>query len=318
MNADTRHAGPDPRVAFLFPGQGSQAVGMGLELYKSSPAARAVFDEADRALGVPISRVIFEGPEDELRKTVNTQPAILTVSLACLKAMEEALGSARMPRPAMVAGHSLGEYTALAAAGALGMADAMRLVRERGRLMQYASELRPGGMAAIMGLDSLILEEVCRETDTQISNMNTADQIVISGSLEALEKAMALASARGARRTVSLVVGGAFHSRLMEPAREGMATILKGLTIHKPAIPVVANCTGRPMTSVAEVKEELNSGLCSCVRWKETVEHMTQSGITRFYEIGPGKVLTGLVKRINGEAEVANVDNAESIRLLAG
>ena len=161
-----------PKASFLFPGQGAQAVGMGLDLYQSSPAAKAVFDEVDEAIGEPFSRIIFEGPEDELRKTVNTQPGILTVSIACLRAAEEALGSGRMPVAAMAAGHSLGEYTALVAAGALSVTDGVRLVRERGRLMQYASELTEGGMAAILGLEEAALAEVCREAGTEISNIN--------------------------------------------------------------------------------------------------------------------------------------------------
>ena len=291
---------------------------MGLELYQSSPAAKAVFDEVDEALGAAVSRIFFEGPEAELTKTVNAQPGIMTVSMACLKAMEEALGKDRMPTPAMVAGHSLGEYTALVAAGALSIADGARLVRERGRLMQYAAELREGGMAAILGMDDAVLEEVCRETDTQISNINAPDQIVISGERQAVEKAMELASARGARRTVALAVAGAFHSRLMEPAQEGLAKIVGELTFHEPTVPVVANCTGRPLTTVEDIKQELVSGLCTCVQWKDSVAYMTQSGIGAFYEIGPGRVLSGMVKRNIPEADVTNVNDLESIRLLSG
>ena len=318
MSTGAIYANPGSNVAFLFPGQGSQSVGMGLELYQNSPAAKAVFDQADQAVGEPLTPILFQGPDEELKKTINTQPAILTVSLACLRAMEEGIAGDQMPRPAMVAGHSLGQYTALAAAGALDVADAVRLVRERGRLMHMASEMRPGGMAAILGMDYDILEEVCKETDTQIANVNAPGQIVISGDVSSVEKAMELATARGARRTVPLPVGGAFHSRLMEPALEGMARALESVTIHAPVVPVVANCTGRPITTVEEIKEELISGICSAVRWKETVDYMTQSGISSFYEIGPGKVLTGLVKRMNEEAEVVNISDPESIRLLAG
>jgi len=307
---------PGHKVAFLFPGQGSQAVEMGLDLYQSSPAAKAVFDQVDEALGTPISRIIFEGPEDELRRTVNAQPGIMTVSLACLKAMEEALGHDGMPSPVLVAGHSLGEYTALVAAGVLSIADGVRLVRERGRLMQYAADLKEGGMAAIMGMDNAALEEVCRETNTEISTVNTVDQTVISGEKAAVEKAMELANERGARRTVPLVVAGAFHSRLMEPAQEGLAKIVGDLTFNAPSMPIVANCTGLPLTTVEEIKQELTSGLCTCVRWKDSVEHMTQAGITTFYEIGPGKVLSGMVKRISENAEVTNISDLESIKLL--
>ena len=307
-----------PKAAFLFPGQGAQAVGMGLDLYQSSPAAKAVFDEVDEAIGEPFSRIIFEGPEDELRKTVNTQPGILTVSIACLRAAEEALGSDRMPVAAMAAGHSLGEYTALVAAGALSVTDGVRLVRERGRLMQYASELTEGGMAAILGLEEAALAEVCREAGTEISNINTADQIVISGERQAVERTMELATEKGARRTVPLVVAGAFHSRLMEPAQEGLTKIVGELTFHEPSFPIVANCTGQLITTAAEIKAELLSGLLSCVRWKGSVETMLSSGVSDFYEIGPGRVLTGMVRRINEEATVNNINDLESIQLLTG
>ena len=234
-------------TAFLFPGQGSQAVGMGLELYQGSPAAKAVIDEVDAALGAPLSRIFFEGPEDELRRTINAQPGIMAVSLACLKAMEEVLGQDGMPRATLVAGHSLGEYTALVAAGALNLADAARLVRERGRLMQYAADLTEGGMAAILGMEDAALEDICRETDTEISNVNTQDQTVISGNKASVEKAMELANARGARRTVALPVAGAFHSRLMGPAQEGLARAVEEIAFNDPSIPIIANCTGLPL-----------------------------------------------------------------------
>ena len=307
---------PASKVAFLFPGQGSQAVGMGLELYQNSPAAKAVFDQVDEALESPLSRIFFGGPEDELKKTINAQPSILTVSLACLKAMEEALGQYRMPKAALVAGHSLGEYTALVAAGVLSITDAALLVRERGRLMQYAAELTEGGMAAILGMEDAVVEEICLETNTQISNMNTQDQTVISGDKAAVEQAMKLANDRGARRTVPLSVAGAFHSRLMEPAKEGLAKVVDTLNFNEPSIPVVANCTGLSLTTAEEIKQELTSGLCNCVRWKDSVEYMIQEGITAFYEIGPGKTLSGMVKRINADAEITNISDAESIQLL--
>lgn len=316
MSTSSSPAKSNPRVAFLFPGQGSQAVGMGLELYQSSPEAKDVFDQVDEALGAPLSRIIFEGPEDELRKTINTQPAIMTMSLACLTAMAEALGQDRMPQVALMAGHSLGEYTALVAAGALSLTDGARLVRERGRLMQHAADLTKGSMAAIIGMDDAALEEVCRETGTEISNLNTPDQTVISGESAAVARAMELATARGARRAVPLAVAGAFHSRLMRPAQDGLTKVVGAITINEPSVPIVANCTGLPITTAQEIKRELTSGLCTCVRWKDSVGYMTQSGITTFYEIGPGKVLSGMVKRINPDAEVINVSDLESIRLL--
>ncbi len=305
------------RVAFLFPGQGAQAVGMGLDLYRESPAAKAVIDEVDEALGASLSTIIFEGPEEELRRTVNTQPGIMAVSLACLRAMEETLGESLMPSPSLVAGHSLGEYTSLVAAGALSAADGVRLVRERGRLMQYAAEMSEGAMAAILSMEDAALEEICRETDTEISNMNTPDQTVISGARAAVERAMELANERGARRTVPLPVAGAFHSRLMQPAQEGLDAAVAGVTMSDPTVPIVANCTGTPISTADEIRNELTTGLCSCVRWKDCVQHMLQSGINVFYEIGPGRILTGTVKRMEPDAEVFNVGDVEGLRQLA-
>ena len=305
-----------PRVAFLFPGQGAQAVGMGLDLYRESPAAKAVIDEVDEALGASLSTIFFEGPEDELRRTVNTQPGIMAVSLACLRAMEEALGES-MPSPSLVAGHSLGEYTALVAAGALSAADGVRLVRERGRLMQYAAEMSEGAMAAILSMEDAALEEICRETDTEISNMNTPDQTVISGARAGVERAMELANERGARRTVPLPVAGAFHSRLMQPAQEGLNAAVAGVALSDAAIPIIANCTGTPIITADEIRNELTTGLCSCVRWKDCVQHMLQSGVNVFYEIGPGRILTGTVKRMEPDAEVFNVGDVEGLRQLA-
>jgi [acyl-carrier-protein] S-malonyltransferase len=182
--------------------------------------------------------------------------------------------------------------------------------------MQYAADLREGGMAAVMGMEDADLEEVCRETNTEISNMNTPDQTVISGETVAVGKAMELANARGARRTVALAVAGAFHSRLMEPAQEGLAKVVASLSFSDPSVPIVANCTGLPLTTAEEIKQELTSGLCTCVRWKDSVGYMIQAGITTFYEIGPGKVLSGMVKRINTDAEITSISDQESIQLL--
>ena len=205
------------QVAYLFPGQGAQAVGMGKDLYDSSQAAREVFEEIDDALGRSLTRVMFEGPEDDLRQTVNAQPGIMAVSLACVKAMEDELGADNMPEPVVMAGHSLGEYTALAVGGALDIDQTALLVQERGRLMQEACDRNPGTMAAIIGLDQVALQEVARETGVWISNVNTGEQIVISGERMAIARAMDLCEARGAKKVIGLRVGGAFHSGLMEP-----------------------------------------------------------------------------------------------------
>lgn len=298
------------RIAYVFPGQGSQAIGMGYELCRSSPRAKEVFEEADEALQFPLSRLCFEGPEDELRQTVNSQPAILTASIACLKAAE-LNGTIE---PVYVAGHSLGEYTALVAAGVLEFADAVRLVRERGRLMQVAGEVKPGGMAAIIGLDDESVEEVCLETGAQIANLNCSGQIVVSGTKEAIARTMDLAQSRGAVGVVPLEVSGAFHSRLMQPAVEGMTYAVSRVDFREPRVPIIANCTARPLTTGDEIKDELLNQICHCVQWQPSVEYMVDAGVTIFIEIGPGIVLSKLIKRISRTVQVLNMGDTDSIK----
>jgi len=303
-----------PKIACVFPGQGSQAVGMGYNLYQSSRQAREVFEEADSALQMPLSRLCFEGPEEELRDTINAQPAILTTSIACLRAAAE---FGVLLKPVFVAGHSLGEYTALVAANVIEFPDAVRLVRERGRLMQKAGKTKPGGMAAIIGLDEASLEEVCLETGAHIANLNCSGQIAISGTREALARSMDLAKARGARRVVPLQVSGAFHSVLMQPTVEGMAQAISHVDFQLPQVPIVANSTAQPLTKPDEVKEELLQQLCHCVQWQPSVEYMVGVGVSTFIEIGPGQVLSGLIKRISNEVQVLNMSDLESIKAIS-
>ncbi len=303
-------------ISYVFPGQGSQSVGMGLELYESSSAAREVFQEADESLGFGLSRLIFEGPSRELQDTMNSQPAIMIVSIACWKAWEEFLGS-QAPTPASVAGHSLGEYTSLVVAGVLSFADGVKLVRERGRLMHEASEARPGGMAAIIGLDELAFEHICAETGVELANVNSDEQVVISGDKIAVARAMDLAAARGAKKTVPLKVSGAFHSSLMSYAQEGLSEAIAELNFRDPEIPIVANSLAAPVTTVDEVQGELIEGLCHCVRWKQSVKYMVDSGSSRFVEFGPARVLSSLIRRIDRDVDASTLSDPQSIRKFA-
>jgi [acyl-carrier-protein] S-malonyltransferase len=289
---------------------------MGMELYDTSRAARDVFQEADDSLDFHLSELIFHGPESELRDTINSQPAIMVVSIACWKAWGEYLGSST-PQPASVAGHSLGEYTSLVVAGVLSFADGVRLVRERGRLMQQAAKERPGGMAAIIGLDEFALEHVCAETGVELANINSDDQFVISGDRIAIARAMDLASARGAKKTVPLPVSGAFHSSLMLQAQEGLAQAIEEVVFHEPQVPVVANSSFLPLTTAAEVQDELIDGLCHCVQWRNSVRYMVDSGVSRFVEFGPARVLAGLIKRIDRDVQAVSLSDPDSIRKLS-
>jgi len=303
------------KTAHVFPGQGSQSVGMGLDLYRNYDAAKAVFEQADKAVGFSLSKLCFEGPEDELIKTVNAQPAIVTVSFACLEASRSLNGG--LPPAAFVAGHSLGEYTALAAAGVLDFATAVYLARERGRLMHEAGQITPGGMAAIIGLDESPLAEVCRQTDTRIANINCPGQIVISGAKDKLAQAVELVKERGAHRAIPLQVSGAFHTPLMQPAVDGMAEIMAALKFNNPTVPIVGNTTAKPLTTAGAVKEELLNQLCNCVQWQRSVEYMLNDGVSNFIEIGPGRVLAGLIKRIDRGVKIINIGDAEAVRNIA-
>lgn len=297
------------KVAYVFPGQGSQAVGMGYELYKNSIAARTIFEQADDVLGFSLSRLCFEGPEEELAQTINAQPAIVTVSLACLRASQEGDIPIEPSQPAYVAGHSLGEYTALVAANVLDFPDAVRLVRERGRLMQEAGMRIPGGMAALTDLDVASIEEICQLAGAQIASINCYGQVVISGSRLALAWAIDMARRQGARRAIQLDVSGAFHSHLMQPAMKGMAQAISLFSFRDSTIPIVANTTARPITTAEQVKRELVIQLCNCVLWQRSVEYMIEAGVSTFVELGPGQVLSGLIKRINHQVNTTNVNH---------
>ena len=290
---------------------------MGLDLFETFQSSRQTFQEADENLGYPLTELIFNGPAADLQETIHSQPAIMAVSVAALRAWREIQGSA--PEQAMaVAGHSLGEYTSLVAAEVLDFADALKLVQRRGQLMQQASIHRPGGMAAILGLDELAFDQICAETGVELANINTDNQIVISGDKIAVARAMDLASARGARKTVPLPVSGAFHSSLMLEAEAGLTEAMAALNFKDPKMPIVANCDSRPLNTGDEVRQELVNGLCRCVQWKNSVRYLVDSGVSRFVEFGSGGVLAGLIKRIDRDVQVATVADSASMRRLAG
>ena len=305
-----------PMYSYIFPGQGAQKVGMGRSLYETSQAARNVFEEADDSLGVNLSRVMFEGPSETLQDTAFTQPAIMTVSIAIWRAWQEFLGAAA-PQPASVAGHSLGEYTSMVVGGVMDFSDGIRLVRERGRLMHEASEARPGSMAAIIGLDELVVAQVAQDAGVEMANINSDDQIVISGDKMALARAMDLASARGAKKVVPLAVSGAFHSQLMALAQEGLTDAVDGINLRDPEFPVIANSTGVPIVSAMQARQELLTGLCNCVLWKHSVQFMLDSGVNRFVEFGPARVLSSLVRRIDPGVDALTLTDPDSIRKVA-
>lgn len=292
-------------TAYLFPGQGSQAVGMGKDLFLNSRAARNVFEEVDETLGRKLSDVMFEGPAEDLTRTENAQPAILTTSIAAWHALEEAADSVAIPD--MTAGHSLGEYSALVIAGVLSVSDAVKLVCERGRLMQLACDERPGGMAALIGIDEVTAAEICREAGIEISTVNTPEQIIIAGEHRGLAVALDMASARGAKKAIPLSVGGAFHSGLMSPAQAGLNEAIESVQFNDPLVPVIGNVDAKPLRTAEEVKSELRRQLTSCVQWSNGVQHMLANGVNEFVELGNGKILSGMIRRIERRAKVVNI-----------
>jgi [acyl-carrier-protein] S-malonyltransferase len=304
-------------IAFVYPGQGAQYVGMGQDLYDTLPEIKDIYDKANEILGFELTSVSFSGPEEKLKQTFITQPAIFTHSISLTKLVQKKL------KPGSAAGHSLGEYSALVCAGALTFEEGLKLVKLRGELMQEAGEEQKGAMAAIMGLDSQKIEEICAEASAagivQVANFNSPGQIVISGSVEGVKKAMELSRNAKAKLVKELVVHGAFHSPLMEPAKKKFKIALESAEIVRVNIPVYANVTAKailPDTSVEMIKDLLYNQLTSSVRWEESITNMVKDGTDTFVELGPGKVLQGLIKRINAEVTIRGFDKAEDLNNL--
>jgi [acyl-carrier-protein] S-malonyltransferase len=306
-----------PNIAFVFPGQGSQAVGMGKEFYDQFPAARKIFADADDALGFSLSRLCFEGPDADLTLTENTQPAILTVSIAALTVLEAETSL----RPAYVAGHSLGEYSALVAVGALGFSDAVKIVRQRGRLMQQAVPTGVGAMAVILGLEMDAVCTLCADASqgevVAPANYNGGGQIVIAGAKNAVTRAMALAQERGAKRALALPVSAPFHCQLMQPAAEGLKQVLSEFSVRPFSVGVVTNAEADVNQDPRRVKELLTEQAVKPVRWEESVRKLSQLGCERALEIGPGKVLKGLIKRIAPALQVDNFETPQDLPRIA-
>ncbi|WP_258361081.1 ACP S-malonyltransferase [Moorella sulfitireducens (nom. illeg.)] len=298
-------------IVFVFPGQGSQYVGMGQELAAHYPEAAAVFQEAEAALGWPVDRLCFNGPAEELTRTENTQPAVLTVSVACCRVLE-----ARGIKPAAVAGHSLGEYSALVAAGSLTFREAVKLVAKRAQLMATAVPAGRGGMVAVLGLESEKVAALCREVKegtAEAANFNAPGQVVVAGDREGLETLSSLAKEAGARRVVPLQVSGPFHSSLMAPAARELAIYLNQIPLEDPRVPVVSNVTADYVYTADQVRENLIKQVDSPVRWEESVRRLLAGGYRTFIEVGPGNVLGGLIKRIDRQTIIGQVENLETL-----
>lgn len=300
------------RTAFIFPGQGSQSVGMGRELAETQPIARRVFDEADCVLGTRLSSLCIEGPEEELRLTINTQPAILTTSIAALRVLED-----RGARADFVAGHSLGEYSALVAAGSLKFDDALRAVRKRGLYMQEAVPAGEGAMAALIGIDIDTVQSICNEASglgvCAPANINSPNQTVIAGHHPAVERAVTLARSRGAKRAVMLAVSAPFHSELMKPAVERMVAVFNEMRFSDLNVPLVTNVDAALISTGTQARDALLRQIASPVRWSASITKLLEEGVTRFIEVGPGKVLSGLVRQISRQCEILNVEDTQSL-----
>ncbi|MCB9098721.1 MAG: ACP S-malonyltransferase [Anaerolineales bacterium] len=307
------------KTAFMFPGQGSQEVGMGQAVAEVSAAAQAIFKRADEILDFPLSRLCFEGPEDELNDTYNTQPALFTTSIAILEALREAGYSVS---PAYVAGHSLGEYSAYVAAGVLSFEDGLRLVRERGRLMKKAGEINPGGMAAILKLDDETVAQICQTVTAdgygslQVANYNSPGQLVISGHDQAVDKGIELALAAKARKAVKLSVSIAAHSELMRVVADSFRAAIDQTPLNLPEMPIIANISAAPLESIEAIQEEMEGQLTSSVRWSETVQWMIDNGVRNFVEIGPKDVLKGIVRRVDKSVSAVTIGTPDDIKSL--
>ena len=304
-------------VAYLFAGQGSQYIGMGGDLYETFPESKKIFDQADQVLGFALSQLCFEGPLEELTKTQNCQPAVLTVSIACLEAFRS-VRSTEYGVPSYAAGLSLGEYSALVAAGALSFADAVYLVRRRGEFMEEEAQRQPGKMVSVLGLDLEIIKDICRQTGAEVANINCPGQIVISGDARSIEEAARIAEERGAKRALFLEVSGAFHSSLMSQAALKLAAELEKIKINVPGIPVISNVTAQPTSEPAQIRENLIKQVAGSVLWQDAMNFILSQGIMNFIEFGPGKVLKGLLRRIEEKAKVTNIEKKTDITELVG